>query len=94
MSDHAADSSKSSDARNQRRWMRFPSQGEQLELVVQATLADESYSGIGFLLEEGWDVAPGTPVRVTYLGTTMTGTVRAANPAEDGRRRIGVEWES
>lgn len=94
MSDQAADASKPGDGPNRRRRMRFPSEGETVELVVQATMADESYSGIGVLLEAGWDVAPGTTISLKYLGATMTGTVRASTPVADGRRRIGVEWNS
>ncbi len=83
---------------NQRRWIRFPAQVSQVELlwadeVVEATVLDESFQGLGIKLPAGLPTPEKDQViTVHYNGGTMPAIVRNLEPQEDGSVRLGLQW--
>lgn len=61
-------------------------------LRLNAEVLDESFGGIGLLLEEGSPLEVGSEVSLFYDGTPMRGVVRNVRDSGDGKIRIGVEW--
>ncbi|GEM_PF-3750539 len=94
----AMEQSPASTRANQRRWIRFPAQVSQVELlwgdeVVEARVLDESFQGLGVRL------APGVPtpekqqvITVHYNGGTMPAVVRNLESQQDGSTRLGLQW--
>jgi hypothetical protein len=81
---------------NRRRNQRFPADTPEVVVtaVYRATahVVDESARGIGLLFESD-DVPPlGTRVNINYNGAVMPAYVRNHQPADDGRTRVGLEW--
>ncbi len=83
---------------NQRRWIRFPAQVSQVELlwadeVVEAKVLDESFQGLGIKLAAELPLPElGQVITVHYNGGTMPAIVRNLEPQEDGSTRIGLQW--
>ncbi len=83
---------------NQRRWLRFPPQVSQVELlwaeeVVEARVLDESFQGLGVKLAAGVPAPEvGQVISVHYNGGTMPAVVRNHETQEDGSTRLGLEW--
>ncbi len=61
-------------------------------LRLNAEVLDESFGGIGLLLEEGDPLEVGTEVSLFYDGTPMRGVVRNVRDSGDGKIRVGLEW--
>ena len=83
-----------------RQWGRFVSHVGKLVVRTAdhdgtpAEVMDESFGGIGIVLQDGPLLDIGDEVEISCDGTPMSGVVRNIAAEEAGRQRIGVEWRS
>lgn len=61
---------------------------------TEGELLDESCGGVGLAIDANSPIAAGAKVTVDFFGTLVRGVVRYREPLEDGRSRIGVEWQT
>jgi len=100
---HAADSTNAPDpssidgvADSRRSEMRFSFAALDaitLWMPRDATLADESFSGIGLLVDDPAGIALGQQVAIDYQGERAAAHVRNVRLAEQGQWRVGLEWD-
>lgn len=94
---NAADDSQKCPASNRRQWTRYPTQGKQITVVTDrsqqaAVVVDESFGGIGLLMDNPVPVSVGGEITLVYRGVPMRGIVRRIQTEEDGRFLAGIEW--
>ena len=64
-------------------------------LSQPAEVVDESFTGIGILVDEVSQLRPGRELDVDYKGAPMRATVRHISPERrDGRYQVGLEWKN
>jgi hypothetical protein len=59
-----------------------------------AEVVDESFGGIGIVIDNASGLQPGRDLSLAYDGVPMRGTVRSVHPHGGGRYRVGIEWLS
>jgi hypothetical protein len=57
-----------------------------------AKVVDESFGGIGVVVDDASGLEPGLDLNLNYEGVPMRGTVCSVWPYEGGRHRVGIEW--
>jgi len=81
-----------------RQWGRFVVDVGKLVVSVapsdqrSAKVLDESFGGIGVVLDDASGLEPGLDLSLNYEGVLMRGTVRSVWPHAGGRYRVGIEW--
>lgn len=81
-----------------RQWGRFVVDVGKLVVSVapsdqrNAEVLDESFGGIGVVIDDASGLEPGLDLDLNYEGVLMRGTVRSVRPYEGGRYRVGIEW--
>ena len=58
----------------------------------QATVVDESLTGIALLVDDASGLHPDSEVRLIYRGEPMWALVRHVTPADDAKKKVGLEW--
>jgi HPt (histidine-containing phosphotransfer) domain-containing protein len=82
-----------------RKWARFLARVGEVRLRLNdgeerpATAVDESFGGIGIVVEDATGLDFGREVVVSYDGTTMDAIVKYIAPDRQGRHRIGLQWQ-
>lgn len=85
---------------DRRQWGRFVADVGQLVVEAEAgdtrpaDVWDESFGGIGLLMDDVRGLEVGNELKLTYDGTPMRGVVRNVLQQPDGRYRVGIEWQS
>lgn len=65
-----------------------------VSLVVDAEAADESFTGIGLIVDAGCEIPAGYAVQVATRGHRFPGVVRHVTTLGDGRVKLGVEYRT
>jgi hypothetical protein len=87
-------------ATERRQWDRFlndvvhvhvsPAPG----VTFAAEVLDESFGGIGLLVDDAQHLAVGRVVELEYNDTPLEAIVRHISPKQLGRHRVGLEWQA
>lgn len=83
---------------DRRQWRRFLGEAVDVRLAqdmgepLPAEMLDESFGGIGLLLDDAQPLAVGQELDVLYNGTPIRAVVRYVGLSENGRHRVGLEW--
>ncbi len=85
------------DVKKLRRWGRFDADESQVELLTetgprQGVIVDESYGGIGLLLDDVQGLTVGQNVQVVYYGAPVNAIIRRILDEFEGRCEVGIEW--
>jgi hypothetical protein len=81
-----------------RQWGRFGVDVGKLVVSVapsdqrNAKVLEESFGGIGVVIDDASGLEPGLDLSLNYEGVLMRGTVRSVWPHEGSRYRVGIEW--
>jgi hypothetical protein len=92
------ESSKPVPTSDRRRWKRFRDASVEVvawpetEWAEQAEVADESFGGIGLILNDG-RLSVGDALDMLYNRAPLRAIVRSVQRLGDGRFRIGCEWD-
>ena len=84
--------------KNQRRWSRFAADHPKVQLETShgprlGYLLNESFSGVGLLLEDAAGLRQGQQLEVIYYGAPVTGVVRRLVCFDDDVAcEVGIEW--
>lgn len=62
--------------------------------AIEGELLDESCGGIGLAIDAGSTIEAGAFVTVDFFGMPARGFVCYREPLDDGRSRIGVQWQA
>ncbi len=79
-----------------RQSIRFPAQVETVQLCFCATahVIDESWGGIGVVVDAKTKVRVGQQLSIEYNGAAMPAIVRKIDERIDGSSFVGLEWKS
>lgn len=77
-------------------WPRFPSAMSEISVIARgekrkAEVVDESFGGIGIVMEDASGILRETEILVELPGTCWLGVVRWSGQLANGRYRLGIE---
>ena len=82
---------------DQRDWSRTAPADSRVCLLtaagsLPATIVDESFGGVGLLVQSDQDIAEGQEIGLAYAGITMRAVARWTRQLDEGQQHIGIEW--
>ncbi|MEX0937946.1 MAG: hypothetical protein WDZ59_08790 [Pirellulales bacterium] len=94
-----SDDRQGQDTAERRQWSRFLARVGEVSIRLeggderQAMAVDESFGGIGLVVDDAAGLEYGQEVVVSYDGATLYAIVKYVAPNGEGRHRVGLQWQ-